>query len=115
MAATDRPGSSQVMDPGQEHGSTEAGLVTARPQDAAGSAAQVIEGEALSIFQAVDATAAQMADAARHEADAIARAYAHAAGPALEDLDAMSQHLRALAADLQHKAEEARRRREHGV
>ena len=68
--------------------------------DPAADAARVIEQEALSIFQAVDARVSEIDAHARRRADAIRSSVQQATAPALARLTVMSTELDALASEL---------------
>ena len=97
MAATDRP-------------HPPAGDL-ATPNESAAFAARIIEGEALSIFRAVEERTSEMRDAARRDSEATVRAATDAATPARARLEALARPLRALSADLRHMTDEWARRR----
>jgi hypothetical protein len=73
-------------------------------EDPAGSAAQVVAEEVLSILQAVDARTSEIDAAARREADEIRRAADLAGTDAVARFEAIVRELDALAIDLRDHA-----------
>jgi hypothetical protein len=97
---------SELDDDARENGLLGAGFLAGEPEDPAACAARVIAEQALSIFKAAEATASEIQERGRRQAEQLAGGADEAAAIALTRLHAISRQLDDLAADVDQRSAE---------
>ena len=100
---------SEFDDHARQSGLLGGGFVAGDAEDPAGCAARVVAEQALSIFDAAEATASEIQARGRQQAEELAAAANEAVELALSSLHAISSQLDDLAADVDQRNGEPRR------